>query len=464
LTPTASMNPDLRTFLSGYEAAHPDDVLHVATEVDRDFDITAWVLELDRLDRSPLLVFESIRGHSGRIVANTFGTRQRIARMLETEPSNLAACWDALTEHLIPPVLVPSGASQEIVYEAARANVVDVMPTGQHFVGDAGQYITSGVCVSPDPDTGITNLTFARIWLKSPRRFGVSFHSRGHHWDYLRRYEERGQNMPMAVFIGAHPLVYMGASARVGIDVDEYAICGALLRQPVELVNCLTLAGVQVPATAEFVIEGEVLAGVREPEGPFGEYTGYSTTRSTNNVFTVSAISTRRDPIYLDVTPGYSSEHLLLGRVSKEASVLARLRQVYPSVRSLHYPKSGTHFHCYLSIAKRFEGEPRQIGLLLLGLDPYVKLVVVLDSDVDPAEEERVLWAMATRMQAHRDVLIVPDGLTNQLDPSSRGGVSDKMIIDATMPPDWDAHPAVVDPEARARARAALGFAAATVR
>jgi 2,5-furandicarboxylate decarboxylase 1 len=195
---------------------------------------------------------------------------------------------------------------------------------------------------------------------------------------------------------------------------------------------------------------------VREPEGPFGEYSGYSTDRSTQNVFQVTAISHRRDPIFLDVTPGYSTEHLLLGRVPKEASVLARLRQTYPSVVSVRYPKSGTHFHCYVSLRKHFKGQPRQVGLLLLGLDPYVKLVVLVDADIDPGDEQQVLWAMATRMQAGSDVAIIEDGLTNPLDPSSRDGVSDKMIVDATAPLDWDAQTTRIPDAVRRRVQAAI--------
>jgi 2,5-furandicarboxylate decarboxylase 1 len=214
----------------------------------------------------------------------------------------------------------------------------------------------------------------------------------------------------------------------------------------VELVHAQTI-DVDVPVSAEIVLEGEVLANVNEPEGPFGEYTGYSTDRSTRNVFIVSAITLRANPIYLDVTPGFSAEHLLLGRIPKEAMVLTRLREVYPGVERVHYPRSGTHFHCYVSMAKTLEGQPRQVGLLLLGLDPYVKFCVIVDDDIDPGNEREVMWAVATRSQAARDLSIIADGLTNQLDPSSRDGRGDKLIIDATRPLDWTAQRAHVPPD-----------------
>jgi UbiD family decarboxylase len=221
------------------------------------------------------------------------------------------------------------------------------------------------------------------------------------------------------------------------MEVDEYDIAGALLGKPMELVKCQTI-DIEVPAEAEIVLEGELLADVHEDEGPFGEYTGYSTSRSTKNVLVVKAITRRKDPIYLDIIPGYSSEHLLLGRAAKEAHVFQRLKEVVPNLVALNYPKSGTHFHAYISIHKTAEGQARQALLLLFGLDPYIKLAVAVDGDVDIFNEEEVLWALATRFQADRDLFVVPKVLTNRLDPSSVDGMSAKLGLDATAPLDWD--------------------------
>jgi UbiD family decarboxylase len=438
-------NPDLRTFLDQYERAAPSQVWRIPDAVDDEYAVTAWVEELERRGLSPVLIFEHPRGSSMPIVTNIFGSRERIAWLLGTSVVALASRWQELTRTLIPPRVVDGGPAQD---EVVRGEMVDLtrLPVLKHYADDGGKYITSGMCISKDPETGIRNVSYARMQVKGPNRLGLSFHSRGHHWDYLRRYEAQGRNMPMAVSIGAHPSVLIAASTRGSIDLDELDVAGALLGEPVELIKCVSIE-VEVPATSELVLEGEVLAGVREPEGPFGEYTGYSTDRSTRNVFVVSAITRRHQPIYLDVSPGFSSEHLLLGRIPKEAMVLSRLREVYPSVQHVHYPRSGTHFHCYVSMSKTLEGQPRQVGLLLLGLDAYVKLCILVDDDVDVGNETEVLWAVATRSQATRDVSIVADGLTNLLDPSSRDGKSDKLIIDATRPLDWTANRAEVPAE-----------------
>jgi 2,5-furandicarboxylate decarboxylase 1 len=306
--------------------------------------------------------------------------------------------------------------------------------------------------VCKDPDTGTRNLSYQRLQLKGPKKFGASLHSRGHIWEHLQRCEARGRNLEVAIVIGVHPAINVAAAAKVAMEIDEFEIAGALLGQPIELVKCKTI-DVEVPAQAEIVIEGEILAGQHEEEGPYGEYTGYSTFRSTKNVFVVKAITHRAAPIFHDIIPGYSMEHLLLGRAAKEAHTFMRLKEMVPGLKALNFPKSGTHFHAYMSFKKTAEGQARHALMLLLGLDSYLKLVVAVDEDVNVFNEEEVLWAMATRFQADTDMFMVPDVFCNRLDPSSRDGMSAKLALDATAPLNSDAERAIVPSEAAAWAK-----------
>jgi 2,5-furandicarboxylate decarboxylase 1 len=446
---------DLRSFLANYEEAHPEDVWRVKEPVDIDCVPTAFVLELERRRRaSPILVFENVEGFSNPIVTNLFGTRERIAFMLETDVEHLHRTWEERTRELIPPVWTEDGPVREVVLTGDDIDLT-ALPIPKHFLDDADRYVCSGVCVARDPDTGVGNLAFARMQLKGRNKLGISVHSRGHLWDYLRRAEERGEALQIAVVIGPHPSVMLASGSRAPIDVDEYDIAGALQGRPVELVRGVTV-DIGVPANAEIVIEGRILPGVREDEGPFGEYPGYSTDRSTRNVIEITAVTRRSDPIYLDVTPGLCSEHLLLDRVQKESIMTKRLQEVVSDVKGVFYPKSGTLFHCYVSLDKQMEGQPQQVGMLLLGLDQYVKLAVVVDADIDISNEEEVLWAMATRVQAHKDVFVVPKSLMNVLDPSSENGLSSKMVVDATAPMDWDATPLRLPDAAKEAARRAV--------
>ncbi|MDB5945749.1 MAG: decarboxylase UbiD [Ramlibacter sp.] len=438
----------LRDFLDELPA---DELLHVTQRIEPDYYKTALALELDARQRSPVIQFDQPAGWDVPIVTNLFADRSRIARMIGTDRAGFNASFAHALQNLVPAVMRAAGPVHEVVQTGDDVDV-QRLPISRHFEGDAGRYISSGVLVCKDPDTGVRNLSFQRLQMKGPNRFGASLHSRGHIWEHLQRSEARGKNLEVAVVIGCHPAIYLAGAAKVAMDVDEFAVAGALMKRPVELVKCKTI-DVEVPAEAEYVLEGELLAGVLEDEGPFGEYTGYSTYRSTRNVFVVKAITRRAQPIFLDIVPGLSNEHLLLGRSAKEALVFTRLKELVPNLVALNYPKSGTHFHAYLSLRKSAEGQARHALLLLLGLDNYIKFAVAVDADVDVYQDAEVMWAMATRFQADTDMFMVPKVFCNRLDPSSVDGMSAKLGIDATAPLNSEVQRTALPPEATAWAR-----------
>jgi UbiD family decarboxylase len=422
--------PSLADFLKEL----PDtEKLVLSGPTDLDYLPTALVLELEARKQFPVVVVERPDGFEGPVVMNLFSDRDRIARIAGVPPGGFAQAWTEAMANLVPAVVSRARAPvQEVVALGNEADAGE-LPISRHFEADAGRYIGSGILICKDPDTGVRNLSFQRMQLKGPQKFGVSLHSRGHIWDHLQRCEARGKNLEVAVVIGCHPAIYIAAAAKVAMEVDELAIAGAMMKQPVHLVKCKTI-DVEVPADAEYVIEGEILAGIHEDEGPYGEYTGYSTYRSTRNVFHVKAITRRKKPIFLDIVPGYSAEHLLLSRCTREAHVFHRLKEMVPTLKALNYPKSGTHFHAYMSFRKTAEGQARQALMLLMGLDSYVKLAVAVDEDIDVFDEDEVMWALATRFQADTDLFMVPQVFCNRLDPSSVDGMSAKLGLDATKP------------------------------
>ena len=215
------------------------------------------------------------------------------------------------------------------------------------------------------------------------------------------------------------------------------------------------MSGLRVPASSEYVLEGTIDPNVEAEEGPFGEFTGYSSDRSTHNRLEVQAILRRHDPIWVDVVGGNSDEHLNLARVPRESEMRAKLVARFPSVSGVHYPNSGTHFHCYVALDQRRQGEARQVMLALLGWDPYLKTVVAVDPDVDITDDQEVLWALATHFQPASDLFVV-DGLPGSpLDPSSTpDGSTSRLALDATRGPGFDAERIVISDRARARAEA----------
>src|SRR4029453_15137736 len=175
------------------------------------------------------------------------------------------------------------------------------------------------------------NATFPRRGPGGPTGGAPSLHSRRHLWDYQRRAEERGEDLPVAVGIGAHPLFNFGSGLWKGpIDADEYEVAGGFLGEPLEMVPGVTVP-VEAPAEAEFVLEGKILAGTREPAGPFAGFTGSASERSTQHVIEVTAITHRRDALYQDIVGGISAEHTQLLAVPQEARMLKVMRGQYPS-------------------------------------------------------------------------------------------------------------------------------------
>ena len=389
-----------------------------------DYLLSAISAQLEQQKKFPVIELTDPDTNS-KTIANTFADRDLLRSCIHniTDVTQVAKNY---SDRLV----VKQAPVQESIVVGDDVDVLS-LPVFRHFEGDAGRYITSGIVLAKDPDTGRYNMSFHRMQLKTENRIGISLHSRGDLHRYQQRAAELGKDLEIAVVIGCHPAYYIVGASRIPPDQDDYSWAGAYMNEIPQVTNAISV-DLQVPAFAEFVLEGKILRETFEDEGPFGEYTGYSTSRSTRNVFEVTAITKRHDAIYQDLVPGYAWEHLLLSQFTKEIILLEKLKKEIPGIKALSMPKNGCHFHAYVSMKPTAQGQAKQAMMLLFGLDLYLKMIVVVNEDVDVYNEEEVLWAMATHVQADRDVFIVPGVLCNRLDPSSREGMSAKMGIDAT--------------------------------
>jgi 2,5-furandicarboxylate decarboxylase 1 len=422
--------PDLRSFLDLLRNEHPGDLWEIDQPVAPAHEMTALALELERRQQAPVLFFRQVTGYNTPVLSNLFASRRRLGLMLGLAERELVTGWSRVAARRLAPVPAAAAPVKDVVHTGSSVDLRR-LPIPTHFEVDAGPYVTAGVVLARDPDTGAGNLSFARLQLKGPSTFGVSMHSRGDLWDYQRRAAEKGRPLEVAVAIGLHPAITLAAAARLPRGDDELALAGGLLGQPVPVAPAETV-DLSVPAHAEIMLEGVLVADEHEDEGPFGEFTGYASGRSTRNILKVTAITHRHDAIYQDVVPGASAEHLNLSKTPRAGSTFSLVKARFPGVADLNYPSSGVHYHCYVSMRKTMEGSPKQLMMLLFGLEMFLKLVVVVDDDIDVYDEQAVLWALATRFQADRDVFVVPEVACNLLDPSSHNGLSAKMGLDAT--------------------------------
>jgi 2,5-furandicarboxylate decarboxylase 1 len=448
---------DLRSFLDELEELEPGSIMRVPEQVGIDFDVTAVAMELERLGRAPVIWFEKVGDSPFPVVTNLFGDRRRYAQALGVAEEDLIETWAGLGEETIEPVIRDTGPILDVVMTGDDVDL-DYLPILNHFAEDGGRYVTNGIVVAKDPDTGVRNASYHRLQVMGKTRFGTSLHSRRHLWNYAQRAAERDEPIPVSIVIGGHPRFAFGSGLWKGaIDADEYAVAGGFMGQALELVEGVTVP-VEAPAYAEFVIEGHIVPGEQVDEGPFAEFTGYASARSTQHVIEVSAILHRKDAIYQDIVSGISDEHTGLLAVPMEARLLKVLRQNYPNVTGVAMPKSGTcRMHVYIAMNNPAPGQAKNAAATALGEDLSLKLVVVVDSDVDIASDQDVMWAICTRMQADTDVDILKNCMGAILDPSNHDGLTAKMIIDATKPAGDFPPRHTIPKDAAARARELIG-------
>jgi 2,5-furandicarboxylate decarboxylase 1 len=383
-----------------------------------------------RLDGRKATLFPRPDGHRMPVISGLVSDRQWIAEAMGVEASEVLARFQDAALHPIPCHEVTSAPAQEVVHREVDLTALMPLPTHNEF--DNGAYITAGLMIARNPVTGVQNVSIHRCQVSGPNRLGVLLLPRHTHM-FFEMAERTGTALDVAIVIGVDPLTLLASQAIAPIDFDELTIAGALHGHALPVVKCVT-SELRVPADAEIVVEGRLLPNIREMEGPFGEFPQYYGEPDNRHVIEVDAVTHRKDAMFHTIVGG-GLEHLLLGGIPREATLLAHLRRSFPNVRDVHLALGGVcRYHLYVQIAKRQEGEAKNIMMGAFAGHYDVKQVIVVDEDVDIHNPAEVEWAVATRFQADRDLLVVAESQGSKLDPSTRDGVGAKMGLDATKP------------------------------
>ena len=427
------MPKDLRSFIAQLEAKSPEEIARVNKPLSPRYEISALLTHLEKIKRFPLLFFEKVKGSDAPVVINAQASRRLMAIALDGKPEELARKFGERQSKPIPPVEVTDAPVQEVTKLGDEVDLTEV-PMLTHYDVNAAPYITAGVVVAADPDTGVRNTSYNRLMMAGKRELRIFMAIGRHLWTLHNKFERRDQPLPIAIVIGVHPLFSLGAQALTPADEDEYGVIGGMMNEPLRLVKAKTVP-ILVPADAEMIIEGKMLPHVRRTEGPFGEFTGHAVPQDERQVIEVTAITHRKNYIFQDIHAGYT-EHKLMGAVPREAALLKAVRQSVPTVKNVCMPVSGNcRFHAYVSIAKRTPGQAKNAICAAFAADMLLKHVVIVDDDIDIFDEERVLWAISNRFQADRDLVVIANAQGSELDPSAGpGGVNAKMGLDATKP------------------------------
>ncbi len=410
------MFDDLRSYLSHLEKV--GQLLRVKEEVDPKFEIAAGMRKTSDIS-GPALLFERVKGFPAwRVLGGLFATRKLVALGLGIPEDQLLERYLTLAEERLPPEMVESAPVKEICWKLEEVDLYR-LPMVTHSEKDVGPYITIGVQIGKDPDTGIRNVSIHRMLLLGKNRLSLWAPADHHLGRMILKAEEKGRGLEVATAIGVDPAIIIGSQAKVPYGVDEFFVAGGLRDAPVKLTRCETI-DVEVPASSEIVIEGVTIPGERVPDGPYGEYPGCYSEAKQAPVVKVTAVTMRQNPIYQTALTGMPvTENHTLIEYANAAVVYREVKKITPDVKAVHVTPGGTfRHHVVVSIKKRHEEEARNIILALLSLGIGLKQVTVVDDDIDIYDPLQVEWALSTRMQPDKDIIIIPRLACSTLDPS----------------------------------------------
>ena len=437
------MPKNLRTFMRDCVANFPGSIKTVDVPVERRFGITAYASKLAQNGEYKGLLFNNVIGSRFPVVTNLMSSYDRMAMAMGCKIEELPQVYGTRVKKPIPPVTVTRDKApvKDVVIREADIDLTQI-PIPVHNALDGGPYLTAASTVMRDPESGALNLGIYRHHVFNEKEMGVWFFGSHHGGNIVDAYERRGERAPFAIAIGHHPAFLMGTAARLPGIGGEYEAAGALLGEPVELVEAET-SDLLVPAQAEFIIEGYITPGQLHNEGPFGEWPGHYLNEEEVPIMTVTAITHRRDAIFQDLI-GAGREHLLMGGIPRAGSIYRSVKEVVPDVVAVNVPPH-SRMHCYVSIKRRRNVDAKRAAFAALNTEPEnLRAVIVVDDDINVYDDGDVLWAIGTRFDATRDLTIVqgwsgPGGLlpTNWdyfADGTKTARASSAIIIDATKP------------------------------
>jgi len=353
------------------------------------------------------------------MVMGCYADRRKALLAFEATPETIfAKVLHGLDNPIAPTLIAGPAPCQEVVI---RGDDIDItkFPIPKYSPKDGGPYITAGIVVSHDPETGVPDIGHYRFLILGPNTMSFSaqpFHRFGKN---LLKAQAMGLKPRAAVVIGVDPILAYTCQVQVADSVNDWNLAGGLRGAPVELVSCIT-NDVAVPATSEVVIEFEVDMDQLVMEGPLGEYTGYYTPATPKPLATITAITHRRNPVFQGLLTGKPvTENHILKQIPFEASVWKSLKAQYPTIENVSVRASaGVSFYVVISMRPRFAGEPRQVILSAIASNIRPKWVVIVEPDIDVHSSSEVEWAMAFRVQPQRDVMIIDHIPAGPSDPS----------------------------------------------
>ena len=409
------------------------ELLSLSKPFDPKYEISAIISELGKR-KAPAVLFRKAKGFEISVIGNLFGTVRRLALALGIEEDRLIEDVIPRLENRITPVLVSDNPAEQVRVPTGKLDLLKILPALTHYSKDSGPYITSGISSARDPKTGVTGRGLHRMEVRVKNTLGISLLNPPLA-DIYAMHKKEGKKMEIATVIGVPPAVFIASIFKVPPGTDKLSVAGGLKGEPVETTMAETV-DLDIPAHGEIVIEGYIDPRDKEEDGTLGESSGYYMAFGKSPTIHVTGFKYRKGALYHAVVPWAREVDSLLYLVHG-LDFIPKMRKEIPSLRQIHLVPMTFGSHVVMSMDTDHKGEIRRALTLALSFT-MVKKVVVVDVDVDPQDDQEVEWALATRFQADRDLIVIPELRGQPIDPSSKwtgeGFLTTKMGLDATRP------------------------------
>ena len=398
-------------------------------EVDAKFDVSAM---LSLVDGAAAVRMNNVRGYDMPVFGNILSSVARVALVLGVDEKDVQSTILRSVQQPLAPEVVENAPVQEVVVEK---DILTSLPAPYFFSKESGAYISAGLLIAKDPETGKGNASYARLKVLGPDRAMIGIAPNHHLAIMARKAADNGKPLEYAVVLGAHPAIQLAACLYLDLGQDEMHTAGGLLGEPLRVARCKTI-DLEVPAEAEIVLEGKIYPDELIKEGPVSEYHGMYEDYGNGVLTTFSCMTHRKDAMLQVIEPGYHMEHIYIAGVSIAASLKYRLSGIMQNIGEIAVTASGCgRNNVVVQVHKPKPGQARRIMSLCWGAVSIIKNVTIVDSDVDPWDLEAVELAKMTRMRAERDILIVTDMPADRSEPQEASSIVAKIGYDATCRP-----------------------------
>ncbi len=412
----------LREFINGLD--HHGDLLRINKMVSPRYEIAAIV---SKLDKNKAVLFECVKGSKFKVIANVLGTRRRISLAVNSPSEDLID--DKISRAVAKPV-TPKKTEQNIWNESSKD--LSKMPIVTHFEKDIGPYVTSSLVFVKNQETASQNLSTHRLLRVNDNSMVIRMVEGRHLHKCFSYAKEHGEDLRVSIVIGAHPSISVAAAYQASYGQDELKIANSLINGRLLTTNA-PISRLQVPVDSEILVEGKILSDKTDYDCMV-EMLGTYDMKRKQPVFEIDRIYYHKESIYHDILPGFAEHRLLMG-LPVESRIRAAVKNVVATTRDVYLTEGGCNWlDAVIQIKKTLEGEPKNAILAAFAAHPSLKIAIVVDEDIDLRDPAKVEFAISTRCQADRDLVLVRDAKGSSLDPSSdqENLLTTKLGIDAT--------------------------------